>query len=177
MILIYLVGLSSLGSCSLWIPPVTSKHACYFQCFDMNSHRHGSAYVRLIFGPPQTHFQPLFFANTFSVKPREWSSTERRGVVIAMDPFLYESWHSRQMGRATFWRGGNGFFSFCCSLRWAECKLHPARPRRRVASASYESLPSSSPVRSWEMFPSRRDTATHIIPAAYRTPRRPSSFL
>lgn len=75
-----------------------------------------------------------------------------------MDPFLYESRHSLPRGKGSFLEGGNAFFCSCCSLRWAEFKLHPAhhlhsQDQSWLALASRNSLPSSSPVRSWEIFP------------------------
>lgn len=96
--------------------------------------------------------------NTFSMREWEVGAEGRWGVVISMDPFLYESWHSLPHGKGSFLEGGNGFLSSHYSLRWAECKLYPARPLHRqdqswLPLVSHNSLPSSSPVRSWQIFP------------------------
>lgn len=79
---------------------------------------------------------------------------ERWGVVIAMDPFLYESRHWLPHGKDSFLEGGNGYFSSCCSQRWAECKLHPAQPvETRAGERSPPTIPfpSHHPVRSWDI--------------------------
>lgn len=78
-------------------------------------------------------------------------AVERWSVVIAMDPFLYESRHSPPGGKGSLQEGVNGFsFPSCGSPGWAECKLHPAQPlhrqeqgRLRLASA----IPSPDPAR------------------------------
>lgn len=56
----------------------------------------------------------LFFPNlqnTSSMSEWEVGAEGRWGVVIAMDPFLYESRHSMPHGKGSFLEGGNGFFS------------------------------------------------------------------
>lgn len=112
----------------------------------------------------------IIYKNAFGMS--EWEDAtvgaeERWGVVIAIDPFLYESRHSLPHGKGSFLEGGNGFFFSYFSLRWAECKLHPDRPLHSqdqswLPLASHNSLPFSSPVRSWEIFPSCLCTKGHI---------------
>lgn len=108
---------------------------------------------------------------------REWrwgaggrrEQRRRWGVVIAMDPFLYESRHSLPHGKGSFLELGNGFFSSRCSLRWAECKLHPARPlhsqdqcKLAAARLPRNPFPPHHQFRSWEMLPSRSGTKERI---------------
>lgn len=96
----------------------------------------------------------LLFSSSLSFWEGGNAAKDRWDLVIATDPFLYESWHSLPHGTAGFLEGGNGFFS-CCSLRWAECKLHPAWPLLKARpESSRNSLPSSSPLRPGETFPS-----------------------
>lgn len=98
------------------------------------------------------HFPLIAFVFFPELLQCDWeggnAATDRWDPVIGTDPFLYESWHSLPHGTAGFLEGGNGFFS-CCSLRWAECKLHPAWPLLKARpESSRDSLPSSSPLRS-----------------------------